>query len=169
MQFGESGHFIYGAHLKTIHFLHGCVRVQVNGCADRVVNQTARRPADLTVYFVAWLRSFVVDIIIGWWGLLSYYHSCLTATYSVTLAFKQGCSCGRAEEISTRKATEEHRYFIVEILVHVQTFHVLHRYICTTVLLCPNSVCTGLVHTGWFCFMSPCFSLLRPLCCVSKA
>lgn len=141
----------------------------MNGCADRVVNQTACRPADLTVYFVAWLRSFVVDIIIGWWGLVSYYHLCLTATYSVTLAFKQGCSCGCAEEISTRKVTEEHRYFIVETLVQVQTFQVLHRYICTTVLLCPNSVCTSLVHTGLFCFMSPCFSLLPPLCCVSEA
>lgn len=39
-----------------------------------MANEPACRPADPTVYFVARPRSFAVEVIIGWWALLTYYH-----------------------------------------------------------------------------------------------
>lgn len=36
---------------------------------------------------MAWLRSLVVDVIIGWWALPAYYRSSLTTTFILALSF----------------------------------------------------------------------------------
>lgn len=104
---------------------------------------------------MAWLRSFVVDLIISWWALPGYYRLSLTATFSLTLALHTCVVMLRPSRLSD--ATSLHRCFSVDASLGTS------RCFCTEELLYSGSHWLVLLH------VAPLMPLLLPLCCDSKA